>query len=335
MRSFIGIGVLFLLVSVLVAAQEKGSAETGAFNTNLVKANKRLSDAVMRVNKALQPVFKTKPADADIDEVRLAHRNLEATLKIVAADIEGWKLPAGDDVKELVASQRRFLKVQQDSLKPIAEIIEILQDADLSIGGKSKRIKVVLDKFEPGELKALDDLQRRHAAFAKEHMVGLMDPFVPIQGSKESLAFNESLVAANRQLAKASTLFGKSLIAFAQQQDGNVEEVQRTFKAMEEVLAKVKADMKTQKIPYGKSAKEFYDGHQRFLKNQDVAMQELAKITKVVADPNLTKKEKVDLIIAGALRVDQSEKVALRDLQAVQVIYAREHGITLVPVKNP
>ncbi len=153
---------------------------------------------------------------------------------------------------------------------------------------------------------------------------------LPGCGSKEAVTFNDNLVRSLQRLSSAGQNFGESIKPVLQGQNPNVQEVRRTQKEAADVLASVKADMKTWSIPPRESAQNLYQSFANVMTIQEEAIGHFGEIVKICEDPKKSNQMRADQISQTIRKFEDHEKVAIMDLQAKQKVFAKDHNIKLI-----
>ena len=173
MRLFVFRVFLFLsLVAGLTTMPGCGGKDAVTFNDNIVQSIQRLQVVGQKFSSTLVPLFQGGSANAA--EVRQAHKESVEALAAVKADISTWKVPSGDSAQQLHQSFLMVLKTQDEAINQFGEAAKIVEDSKLLNQVKARRIAEIFEKLEGGEKAAVQDLQAKQQAFAKDFKIKLI-----------------------------------------------------------------------------------------------------------------------------------------------------------------
>jgi hypothetical protein len=149
-----------------------GENEALKYNNAIVRFNKQLSDAGMKLGKTLGPALKGQAVD--LDQVRKAYAATAKALNQVKKDAAALKVPDSDSARKLAKVYERFLKGQEVMVKKdLAEVVRALEATNPPDQAGQQRLLRLFQNIAEREMTDLRELQQAQREFAREHGIEL------------------------------------------------------------------------------------------------------------------------------------------------------------------
>jgi hypothetical protein len=152
------------------------------------------------------------------------------------------------------------------------------------------------------------------------------------QDNQEAITFNQAIANGNKRLQEAGVAFGEAIRPALGNQQVDLDRLRRTHKNALKVLEEVRKDVAAVKVPPSESGRNLRTGYERFLKGQEDAIKkQLAGIVRLIEKDNPPNQSTSAQILRILQEVGPMEAQQLKELQALQQTFAREHNIALRP----
>jgi len=165
-RAWVWSAVILALVPVTGCGLGNRSSAM-SFNEALVKANKELETAGLRLGQAIAPFIQRQPINRE--ELTAARDNANAVMTKVRNDMAALTVPELDGAPELYAVHQKFLDGQEKLIKEINAIVNQVLANTAQAGDCLKRIQ----KIETTEKASLTELQKAQGDFARKNGIKL------------------------------------------------------------------------------------------------------------------------------------------------------------------
>jgi hypothetical protein len=142
-----------------------------------------------------------------------------------------------------------------------------------------------------------------------------------------ALEFNEKIVNGNARLKQANDQFGKSINTALL--NGNIKQSQTDLDNLKKLLTTVQTEMKDWKVPSAQSAKELFQGYERYLKSHEGVIAQYQKIVSIAEDPSLDPGRKGQQADAIFKAIDLADQAQANQLRSLQNAFAKDHHMTL------
>jgi hypothetical protein len=148
---------------------------------------------------------------------------------------------------------------------------------------------------------------------------------------RKAAQFNNTLSAYNQRLFEGGRRLGETLLPALQGAPVEAKEVQEAYDDLIATLDAVKADFATLPVPNSASGKKLAAGYQKFLKGQnDMLRNDVGKIVRRL-QRNPRDRMLGMMIVVSFRGMQERERAQLRELQELQMAFAREHKLPLLP----
>ena len=148
---------------------------------------------------------------------------------------------------------------------------------------------------------------------------------------RKAAQFNNTLSAYNQKLFEGGRRLGETLLPALQGAPVEAKEVQDAYDDLIATLDAIKADFATLPVPNTVSAKKFAAGYQKFLKGQnDMIRNDIGKIVRQL-QRNPRDRMLGMMIVCSFRSLQQRERAQLRELHDLQMDFAREHKLPILP----
>jgi hypothetical protein len=162
-------------LSLCTSGATAGENEALKYNEAIVRFNKQLSNAGLKLGQTIRPALEGQAVD--LKEMKKAYAATEKVLNQVKKEATALKVPDSESARRLAKVYERFLKGQEVMVKKeLAEVVRLVETTNPPDQAGQQRLLRLFQGIAEREMTDLRDLQQAQREFAREHGIKLKGP---------------------------------------------------------------------------------------------------------------------------------------------------------------